>query len=109
MVDTKKLEGLLRDLLPWKRQITDIPGIFIVKAPESTNSPARLLVEINPVDHSTGKTLKRKGLFVTTYEQFVGYTEAFEDERVSDLVKQIEAFTDKTSPKSIDNSDVVHV
>jgi len=54
-----KLSMFLKTGSDWGKLKTSVPGIFILKMPAYKNSPARLAVELNPVDGSGSPTKKR--------------------------------------------------
>jgi len=47
-----KLLSFLKTGSDWGRLKTTVPGVFILKLPAYRGSPARLAVELNPVDDS---------------------------------------------------------
>jgi hypothetical protein len=51
-----KLSLFLKTGSDWGKLKTSVPGIFILKMPAYKNSPARLAVELNPVDGSAPET-----------------------------------------------------
>ena len=92
MEDTKikKLENLLEDLQDWEKFPTNIAGIRIVKIPGKKDNPGRLGIEMNPVDEN-GKPIKKSGVIVlTNQELFDKYYELFSNDKVQELMQQIE-------------------
>jgi hypothetical protein len=48
----ERLGEFLRTGNDWEKLKTSIPGVFIQKLPPYRSSPARLAIEVNPVDSS---------------------------------------------------------
>lgn len=82
----------------WEKVDTDIPGVFVVKIPATKTRPARLSVEVNPVDEA-GKPKKRKGLFVTNFEMYVQFLEALQDDNVGKLITLVDNLNPATASK----------
>ena len=74
----------------WEKMETDIPGVFVVKIPGTKTRDGRLMVEVNPIDKSTGKPKKRKGLFIADYEMYLQFQEALSEDEVPALIKTLE-------------------
>ena len=74
----------------WEKVETDVPGVYVVKIPATKTRPAKLMVEVNPVDEATGKPKKRKGLFIADFEMYVQFLEAMQDERIEKLIKTVD-------------------
>ena len=73
----------------WEKMETPIPGVFVVKIPATKTRPALLQIEINPMTDD-GKPMKRKGLFVGSLEMLMKFNDAIQDEKVFQLIKEIE-------------------
>ncbi|WP_457556870.1 hypothetical protein [Candidatus Harpocratesius sp.] len=84
------LQEFLKNGQDWEKMETDIPGVFVVKIPGTKTRDARLMVEINPVDKTTGKPKKRKGLFIADYEMYLQFQEALFQDEVPALIKALE-------------------
>jgi len=84
------LKEFLKDGKDWEKMETDIPGVFVVKIPGTKTRDGRLMVEVNPIDKSTGKPKKRKGLFIADYEMYLQFQEALFQDEVPALVKTLE-------------------
>jgi hypothetical protein len=58
------LESRLADFLKsdkdWERKPTTVPGVFVLRMPPFKGIPARLAVELNPVDEA-GRPTKKRG------------------------------------------------
>ncbi len=73
----------------WEKMETPIPGVFIVKIPESKTLKALLNLELNPLKDD-GKSIKRKGLFINSKEMFVKFTELFLDDQAFQIIQEME-------------------
>ena len=97
-----KLTHLLEVMVDWEKRPTSVPGIKIMKIPAKNEIPARLSVEINPVDH-TGKLIKKKGSVVlTNFELFEKYRELFTDPKIHELMREIEQLRQKSQPELVE-------
>lgn len=83
-----QLEEHLRNGDDWEKMETPIPGVYVVKIPESKTLKTRLNLELNPLKND-GKTIKKKGLFVNSKEMFVKFSELFLDEQVFQIIQAI--------------------
>ena len=95
-----EIQGQLKDHLDkgqdWEKMETPIEGVNVVKVPATKTRPALLFLEVNPLKED-GKPFKRKGLFVGSYEMFVKFGEAFNDDKVYQLMKEVEKVNPKVS------------
>ncbi len=73
----------------WGKLKTSVPGIFVLKMPAYKNSPARLAVELNPVDAS-GSPTKKRGMVLRSKEELEEYRAIFLIERLSPLLEEME-------------------
>jgi hypothetical protein len=95
-----EIQGQLKEHLDkgkdWEKMETPIDGVNVVKVPATKTRPALLFIEINPLKED-GKPFKRKGLFVGSREMFVKFGEAFNDDKVYQLVTELEKVNPKVS------------
>jgi hypothetical protein len=84
-----KLEDFLRTGSDWEKLKTSVPGVFIQKLPPYRSSPARLAVEINPVDAS-GNPTKRRGLLLRYPDEYEAFKEILTDEKMPRLLEMLE-------------------
>ena len=84
-----KLEDFLRTGSDWEKLKTSLPGVFIQKLPPYRTSPARLAVEVNPVDAS-GNPTKRRGLLLRFPDEYETFKEILTDERLPKLLNMLE-------------------
>ena len=94
-----QLKEHLKSGSDWEKMETPIPGISVVKVPESKTRPAMLFIEINPLKED-GRPMKRKGLFISDYEMLIKFSEALNSDDTLKLIKEIE----KVNPKDAKNS-----
>lgn len=85
-----QLKAHLKNGKDWEKMETPIPGVFVVKVPQTKTRPALLFLEVNPLK-SDGKPLKRKGLFIGTKEIYIAFKEALEEDAIFTLIQNIEA------------------
>ena len=97
------IEAQLREHLKsgkdWEKMETPVDGVTVVKVPATKTRPALLFLEVNPIKDD-GKPMKRKGLFVGSKEMLIKFGEALNDDKVFQLIGEIE----KINPKSSMNS-----
>ncbi|HME53069.1 MAG TPA: hypothetical protein VKM55_12680 [Candidatus Lokiarchaeia archaeon] len=94
----KAIQEFLEDGKDWDKMPTkQLAGVNIVKMPATKSRPALLALELNPV--KDGKPMKRKGLFVTSSEMLVSYSEILTNDNLLPLMKRIEAINASQMPK----------
>ncbi|MBN2153592.1 MAG: hypothetical protein JW839_19205 [Candidatus Lokiarchaeota archaeon] len=82
----------------WEKLATkQLPGVNIVKMPATKARPALLAIEVNPL--RDGKPMKRKGLFVTSTEMLVSFSELLTNEALFSLMKTVEGINAEKVPK----------
>ena len=84
-----QLEEHLANGEDWEKMETPIPGVYVVKIPESKTQKARLNLELNPLKDD-GRPMKRKGLFVSGKEMFIKFSELFLDEQAFKIIQVME-------------------
>jgi hypothetical protein len=92
---SEKLQEFLASGKDWAKVKTTIPGVFIQKLPAYRNQPARLAVEINPVD-SSGNPTKRKGTIIRDVAEMEEFREILTNEKMESLFEMLE----KVNPPS---------
>ncbi len=85
--------GVLRCLT--EKMETPVDGLWVVKIPASKTRPARLNLEINPLNND-GKPIKRKGLYVANKEMLVLISELLSDDKTFQLIGEM----DRVNPKN---------
>jgi hypothetical protein len=102
---TERLKGLLHKLEDWQKAPTSVQGVSIIKIPAKKDTPARLGIEINPVDVS-GKPIKKSGaIVITNLELFDMYSEIFENFKVKELIHEIEVLRKEIYPTYIEKNE----
>jgi len=84
-----KLSSFLKTGGDWGSMKTTVPGVFILKLPEYKSSPARLVVELNPVDNS-GNPTKKRGLMIRSLEELEEYRKLFQYDKLQSLLKTVD-------------------
>ena len=95
-----QLKEHLKSGSDWQKMETPVPGVYVVKVPATKTRPALLFLEVNPLKED-GKPMKRKGLFVGSKEMLVKFGEALNDDKVFQLIGEIE----KVNPKGISDDN----
>ena len=90
----EKLADLLKTGKDWSRIRTSVPSVFVVKLPPYRSSPARLVVELNPVDEN-GTPKKRRGLILRSTAELEEFKELFSDEKLPKLLSMIDSVNPK--------------
>jgi hypothetical protein len=94
MVLSEKLADFLKTGKDWSRIRTSVPSVFVMKLPPYRGSPARLVVELNPVDES-GTPKKRRGLILRSTVELEEFKELFGDEKLPKLLSMIDSVNPK--------------
>jgi len=84
----ERIKEFLETGSDWEKLKTSVPGVFIQKLPPYRSSPARLAVEVNPVDAS-GNTTKRRGLLIRYLEEYENFKEIINDEKLPKLMDML--------------------
>jgi hypothetical protein len=90
----EKLADFLRTGKDWFRMRTSVRGVFVLKLPPYRGSPARLVVELNPVNE-TGNPKKRRGLILRSGAELEEFKELFSDEKLPKLLGMIDSVNPK--------------
>lgn len=93
----KRLKETAKDLNDWEEIRTSIKGVSIVKLPKGGDY--NLSIKIIPVDDD-GNPMKRKGLFVTSFEQWDAFKDVFANDKVEDLIRNIDELKNLQKPES---------
>ena len=93
---SERLRELLEKGRDWERRSTVIPGVFVIKLPESRGRPASLAVEVNPLD-SLGRPTKKRPLLIRSLEELKAFRELLNNEKLEKLLKMIERVNPTTS------------
>ena len=99
----QQLKKFLQTAAPWEKLATEIDSVFVVKVPGPKSNPvdgSRLMIEINPVDEM-GKPKKRKGLFISSYEMYIQFAEAINEDSLPKLMKTIEEINPEKKSKKM--------
>ena len=90
----EKLTDFLKTGKDWSRIRTSVAGVFVLKLPPYRSSPARLVVELNPVDE-TGNPKKRRGLVLRSSAELEEFKELFREEKLPKLLSMIDSVNPK--------------
>ena len=90
----EKIADFLKTGKDWSRTKTSVPSIFVVKLPPYKSSPARLVVELNPVDEA-GTPKKRRGLILRSTDELEEFKELFSDDKLPKLLSMLDSVNPK--------------
>ena len=91
-----QLKEHLKSGKDWEKMETPVDGVYVVKVPATKTRPSLLFLEVNPLKDD-GKPMKRKGLFIGSYEMLVKFGEALNDDKVFQLIKELEQVNPQVS------------
>jgi hypothetical protein len=94
MAMSEKLADFLKTGKDWTRIRTSVPSVFVMKLPPYRGSPARLVVELNPVDEG-GTPKKRRGLILRSASELEEFKELLVDEKLPKLLGMIDSVNPK--------------
>jgi len=103
-----KLADFLKSGKDWERKPTTVSGVFVLKMPPFKGIPARLAVELNPVDEA-GRPTKKRGVLLRSSEEFAEYRKLFEDDKLGLLMKNIDGVSPKPVKKEEPASDIIEI
>ena len=95
----EKLASFLKTGPDWGRFKTSVPGVFVLKMPAYKSSPARLAVELNPVD-SSGAATKKRGLVLRSKGELEEFRDLFQFDKLTPLLQGVDSVNPKTASKS---------
>jgi hypothetical protein len=84
----EKLRSFLKTGSDWARLKTSLPGVFVLKLPPFRGSPARLAVELNPVDDA-GNPTRRRGLILRNEVDMEEYEKIFHSDKLKPLLASL--------------------
>jgi hypothetical protein len=88
-----RLSQFLKTGPDWGRMKTSVAGLFILKLPAYRNTPARIAVELNPVDDS-GSPTKKRGLVIRSSQDLAEYLNLLQYDKLPQLLVAV----DKVNP-----------
>ena len=103
-----KLADFLKSGKDWERKPTTVPGVFVLKMPPFRGSPARLAVELNPVD-DLGRPTKKRGVLLRSSEELAEYKKLLEDGRLVSLLKNVDALSPRAVKKEEPKPDIIEI
>lgn len=95
----KKLRQVLESSKGWAVTKTTVEGLGTIKLPATATRPASLAVEINPI--VGGKPSKRRGLILTSHNQYELFKEIINNPKVGELLVAIDAIKEKAKEKEV--------
>ena len=95
MVEYKDLNDFLKNGKDWELIETNVDGVKISKLPATKSRGAKLSVVVNP------NNTKRKGLFLTSFDQYLEFREALEQDKIAETLTEIDQINGEESKKKI--------
>ncbi|MEM4251637.1 MAG: hypothetical protein QW828_07380 [Candidatus Bathyarchaeia archaeon] len=103
-----KLAEFLKSGKDWERKGTSLPGVFILKMPTYRGTPARLAVELNPVDE-VGRPTRKRGILLRSAAELIDYKKILGDERLLNLLKNIDSVNPKPKVEGERKPDIIEL
>ena len=103
-----KLADFLKSGKDWERKPTSVPGVFVLKMPPFKGFPARLAVELNPVDEA-GRPTRKRGVLLRSSTELAEYKKLLEDERLASLLKNIDGLSPKPVKKEEPRPETIEI
>ncbi|WP_455364664.1 hypothetical protein [[Eubacterium] cellulosolvens] len=103
-----KLAEFLKEGKDWERKATTLQGVFVLKMPTYKGAPVRLAVELNPVD-SEGRPSKKRGILLRSSEELAEYSKIIGDNRIANLLKNIDSVNPRPAKKEEKKPDVIEL
>lgn len=98
-----RLKEFGKKMNDWDKMKTSVPGVSIVKLP-TKGEELNFGLELNPV-REDGTLLKRKGVFITSLEQWNSFRSLLNNEKAEDLIKNIDEMRQQKSSKDTSEDD----
>ncbi len=96
----KKLRQVLESSKGWSVTKTTVEGLGIIKLPATSTRPESLAVEINPI--VGGKSSKRRGLILTSHNQYEFFKEIINNPKVGELLLAIDSIKEKAKEEVLE-------
>ncbi|MHA1344767.1 MAG: hypothetical protein ACTSVO_06675 [Candidatus Heimdallarchaeaceae archaeon] len=105
----ERLKEFGKKMKDWDKMKTSVTGVSIVKLP-TKGEDLNFGLELIPVNED-GVPLKRKGVFITSLEQWESFKLLLNDEKAFDLIKNIDEMRKRKAFKgaSEDNGEVLEL
>ncbi|MHA1302671.1 MAG: hypothetical protein ACTSQE_00295 [Candidatus Heimdallarchaeaceae archaeon] len=99
----ERLEEFAMEMQDWEARKTSIFGVEITKLP-SKGQKVNLGLKVVPTDEE-GKPLKRKGIFITSLEQWESMRRIFNDEKALELIETIDKIRQKNQQRETEKDE----
>ena len=104
----ERLKEFGKKMKDWDKMKTSVDGVSIVKLP-TKGDDLNFGLELIPVKED-GTPLKRKGVFITSMEQWESFKSLLNNEKAHDLIKNIDDMKkQKAVSASEDNGEVLEL
>ena len=104
----EKLSELLRNGKDWEKKATSMPGIYVMRLPAYKNLPARLSVELKPID-AEGKPTTKRGVLIKTINELNNFKSILNDEKLANLISNIQSVNPKIVRKENEEEDIIEI
>ncbi len=101
----ERLKKYGKDMTDWERMRTSVAGVSIVKLP-SKGDDLNFGLELLPVNED-GVPVKKKGLFVTSIDQWEAFKELFNSSKALDLITTISELKKERAIEPTEESEEV--
>ena len=101
----ERLKKYGKDMSDWERMRTSVAGVSIVKLP-SKGDDLTFGLELLPVNED-GVPVKKKGLFVTSIDQWEAFKELFNSPKALDLISTISELKKERAIEPTEESEEV--
>ncbi|NPD87244.1 MAG: hypothetical protein HGN29_00880 [Asgard group archaeon] len=101
----ERLKKYGKDMSDWERMRTSVTGVSIVKLP-SKSEDLNFGLELLPVKED-GIPVKKKGLFITSTDQWEAFKELFNSSKAFDLITTISELKKERAVEPAEESEEV--
>lgn len=101
----ERIRKTMENAEDWEKVKTQIPGIFMVKAPDKS---LRVMVVFNPPDDA-GNPTKKKGLFFTSMDWVDAARVAFPNKDLDKLIEAIQKVNGPSGRKAGEEGEVFQI
>jgi hypothetical protein len=105
----ERLKEFGKKMKDWDKMKTSVTGVSIVKLP-TKGDDLNFGLELIPVNED-GAPLKRKGVFITSLEQWESFKSLLNNEKAHDLIKNIDGMRKQKAFTSVpeNNGEVLEL
>lgn len=110
----ERLSQFLKESADGERKTTSVPGIFLLKHPNSKTGIRKeaLAIEINPINPVTSSPIKKRGIVIRSAAELEEITKILTNPKISEIASKIDGVNPievKSKAKSTDRSDIIEI